>query len=151
MVGTNLTPSTSYNPQNDGQTERVNQWLEGYLRNYVSGKQNAWIKWFHVGEFCYNTTFHMSIGMSPFNSLYGYDASTFIDHIFCDSRAPKAKDWIEESQEILKVLRDNLQVAQNQQKQYADQHRMERQIQVNDLVYLRLQPYKQTTIKDKGS
>ena len=84
----------------------------------------------------------MSIGMYHFKVLYGYDVSTFIDHIFGDSRAPKAKDWIEESQEILKVLRDNLQVAQNQQKQYADQHRMERQFQVNDLVYLRLQPYK---------
>ena len=39
MVGTNLKPSTSYHPQTDGKIERVNQWLEGYLRNYVSGKQ----------------------------------------------------------------------------------------------------------------
>ena len=54
----------------------------------------------------------MSIGMSP-NKIYGYDASNFIDHIFGDSRAPNVKDWIEESQEILKVLKDNLQVAQN--------------------------------------
>ena len=121
------------------------------MRNYVSGQQKSWIKWLHLGEFCYNTTFHMSIGMSPFKALYGYDESNFIDHIFCDSRAPKAKDWIEESQEILKVLKDNLQVAQNQQKQYASQHRVERHFQVNDLVYLRLQPYKQTTIKGKGS
>ena len=37
MVGTNLTPSTRYHPQTDGQTERMNQWLEGYLRNYFSG------------------------------------------------------------------------------------------------------------------
>ena len=50
----------------------------------------------------------------------------------------------------LKVLKDNLQASQNQQKQYADQHRVERQFQVNDLVYLRFHPYKQTTIKDKG-
>ena len=62
-----------------------------------------------------------------------------------------AKDWIEESHEILKVLKDNLQVAQNQQKQYAYQHRMERQLQVNDLVYLRFHPYKQATIKGKDS
>ena len=48
----------------------------------------------------------MSIGMYTFKSLYGYDASTFIDHIFVDIIAPKAKDWIEESQEILKVLRE---------------------------------------------
>ena len=46
----------------------------------------------------------------------------FFYHIFGDSRAPKAKDWIEKSQEILKVLKDNLQVVQNQQKQYANQH-----------------------------
>ena len=30
MVGTNLTPSTSYHPKTDGQIERVNQWFEGY-------------------------------------------------------------------------------------------------------------------------
>ena len=111
-VGTNLTHSTRYHPQTDGQTERVNQWLEGYLRNYVSGQQKAWIKWLHLGEFCYNTTFHMSIGMSPFKALYVYDASSF-----GDSRDPKAKDWIEESQEILKVLKDNLQVSP---KKYVD-------------------------------
>ena len=75
--------------------------------------------------------------MCPLKSLYGYDASTFIDHIFGDSRAPKSKDWIEESQEILKPLKDNLQVSKNQQKQYAGQHRVERNFQVNELVYLR--------------
>ena len=57
---------------------------------------------------------------------------------------------MEESQEILKLLKGNLQVAQNQQKQYADKHREERTFQVDDLVYLRLQPYKQTSLKNNG-
>ena len=92
-----MTPSTSYNPKTNGKTDRVNQWLEVYLINYVSGKLKAWIKWFRLGEFFYNTTFNMSIGMYPLKELYGYYAYTFIDHIFVDSRAPKAKDWIEES------------------------------------------------------
>ena len=48
MVGTDLTPITRYHPQIDGQTGRANQWLEGYLRNYVSGHQKAWIKWLHL-------------------------------------------------------------------------------------------------------
>ena len=68
----------------------------------------------------------MSIGMSPFRELYGYDALTFLDMIFGDSRALKSKYWVEESQEILNLLKDNLQVAQNQQKQYEDRHREER-------------------------
>jgi hypothetical protein len=38
LVGIELTPSTSYHPQIDGQTEIVNKWVEGYLRNYVGGQ-----------------------------------------------------------------------------------------------------------------
>ena len=88
------------------------------------------------------TTFHMSIGMSPFRELYVYYALAFSDMIFGDSRAPKAKYWVEESQEILIILKDNLQVAQNQQKKYADKHREERTFQVDYLVYLRLHSHK---------
>ena len=93
----------------------------------------------------------MSIGMSPFRAPYGYDASNFTNHIFGDSRSPKYNGWIEEIQDILKVLKDNLQASQNQQKQYEYKHRVERHFQVDDLVYLRFHPYKQTTIKGKGS
>jgi hypothetical protein len=97
LVGTELTPSTSYHPQTDGQTENVNKWVEGYLQNYISGQQRAWVKWLHPGEYCYNTTHHMSIGMTPFWALYSYKAMTFADIVFSDSRAPKARDWIQDN------------------------------------------------------
>ena len=67
----------------------------------------------------------MSIGMSPFKVLYGYDAITFVEMIFGDNRAPKATHCVEESQEILNLLKDNLQVAQNKKQQYEDRHREE--------------------------
>jgi hypothetical protein len=38
LVGTTLTPSTSYHPQMDGHNEIVYKWVEGYLRNYVAGQ-----------------------------------------------------------------------------------------------------------------
>ena len=96
MVGIELATSTSYHPQSDGQTEIVNKWVEGYLRNYVAGQQRTWIKWLHLGEYCYNTTYHMSIKMKLFKALYGYEALSFIDLAFRDSRALEAKDWIQE-------------------------------------------------------
>ena len=108
LVGTKLTLSTSYHPQTDGQTEIVNKWLEGYLLNYVSGQQRAWLKWLHLGEYCYNTTHHMSIRISPFYALYGYHPLSFADIMFGPSKAPRAKIWIQESQDILQALKDNM-------------------------------------------
>jgi hypothetical protein len=55
----------------------------------------------------------MSIKMSPFRALYGYDAPSFIDATFGDSRVPGAKDWVEESQRILQSAKENLQSTQN--------------------------------------
>jgi hypothetical protein len=124
LTGTELATSTSYHPQTDGQTEIVNKWVEGYLRNYVGGQQRTWVRWLHMGEYCYNTTYHMSIRMSPFRALYGYDAPSFMETVFGDNRVPGAKDWVEESQRILQSVRENLQSAQNQQKIYADRHRL---------------------------
>jgi hypothetical protein len=88
LVGTALTPSTSYHPQIDGQTKIVNKWVEGYLRNYAAGQQKAWAKCLHLGEYCYNTTQHTSIGMSPFRALYSYDPLSFGEIAFGDNRAP---------------------------------------------------------------
>ena len=95
LVGIELTPSTSYHPQTDGQTEIVNEWIKGYLRNYVSGQQCTWLRWLYLGEYFYNTTYHMSIGMSPFRALYGYEALSFMDLAFDDSKVPRAKETVQ--------------------------------------------------------
>jgi exosome complex RNA-binding protein Rrp4 len=84
----------------------------------------------------------MSIGMTPFRALYGYDGPSFVDLIFGDIWAPKSKDWIQESQDILKTLKHYLQMAQNQKKIYAVRNKIEHTFEVGDLVFLRLQPYK---------
>jgi hypothetical protein len=47
-------------------------------------------------------------------------------------------------------LKDHLQRAQNQQKVQADKNRVDRTFEVGDLVYLRLQPYRQASIKRSG-
>jgi len=96
-------------PQTDGQTEIVNKWLEGYLRNYISAQQRVWVKWIHLGEYYYNTTYHMSIEMTSFKALYRYEPLSFIDTVLGDSRAPRAKDWLQEGQDILRSLKENLQ------------------------------------------
>eukprot|EP00253_Pinus_taeda_P024157 PITA_24157 len=72
----------------------------------------------------------MSIGMSPFYALYGYHPLSFADVMFGDSKAPRAKIWIQESKDILRALKDNMATTQNQQKLYANRGRVERQFEV---------------------
>jgi hypothetical protein len=74
--------------------EIVNKWVEGYLWNYVSRQLKAWVKWLHLGEYCYNMTHHMSIGMPPFKALYSYYPLSFVEILFGNIRAPMVQDWI---------------------------------------------------------
>jgi hypothetical protein len=66
-----------------------------------------------MGEYYYNTTYHMSIRMSPFRALYGYDAPSFVETVFGVSRVPGAKEWVEESQRILRAVKENLQTTED--------------------------------------
>jgi len=94
----------------------VNKWVKGYLRNYVVGKTKAWVKWIYLGEYCYNTNHHLSIGMSPFKYLYSYVPLTFFEIVFGNN------------------------MDQNQHKLYYDRKRVDHTFEVGELVYLRIQP-----------
>lgn len=72
LAGVNLRMSSSYHPQSDGQTERLNQSMETYLRCFVNACPTKWSKWVSLAEFWYNSTHHSTIGRSPFEALYGF-------------------------------------------------------------------------------
>jgi hypothetical protein len=59
-------PLTAYHPQTDGQTERVNQELEEYLRIYINKRQNDCVNWLTIAQFCHNNRSHSATGFSPF-------------------------------------------------------------------------------------
>jgi hypothetical protein len=58
--------STAYHPQTDGQTEHVNQVIEGYLRAFTSRRQDNWDDLLPSGEFHYNNSQHSSTQQTPF-------------------------------------------------------------------------------------
>ena len=70
-LGTRLTFSTAYHPQIDGQSERTIQILEDMLRGCVLNFKGLWDRHLPLVEFAYNNSFQSSIGMAPFEALYG--------------------------------------------------------------------------------
>lgn len=71
LAGVELRLSSAYHPQSDGQTERVNQCMETFLRCFANATPSKWYDFLHLAEFWYNPACHSSINRSPFQALYG--------------------------------------------------------------------------------
>jgi len=72
LSDTQLLMSSSYHPQTDSQTERLNQCLEAFLRCTVHACPKEWAKWISLAEYWYNTSFHIALVTTPFQVLYGH-------------------------------------------------------------------------------
>jgi hypothetical protein len=69
--GTNLNFSTTYHPQSDGQTERVNRVIEDMIKMYVMDKPSKWEDYLNLVEFSCNNGYQSSLNMIPLEALYG--------------------------------------------------------------------------------
>jgi hypothetical protein len=89
--------STAFHPRTDGQTERMNRWIEDYLRHFVSARQNDWSTLLPVAEFAHNSWKHESTTYTPHQLITGINPSVSIT--IPDDAVPIA-------QERLKILLD---------------------------------------------
>jgi len=126
LVDTKLLMSSAYHPQTDGQTERVNQCLEMYLRCAVHEAPKQWKSWLALAELWYNSNYHTSLGCSPFKALYGYDPELGTMLPTSDLPQSSASEFLQTRDTQLAVLKDHLAKAQNRMKLQADRHRSDR-------------------------
>ncbi|RVW13442.1 Transposon Tf2-2 polyprotein [Vitis vinifera] len=146
LQGTTLKFSSAYHPQTDGQTEIVNKMVEQYLRCFSGDKPKGWVKWLPLAEWWYNTNIHASTKLSPFESVYGYPPPKLIPYTPGTTQLQEVENTLKTRDEIIRILRTNLQLAQDRMKKFADIKRTARSFNIGDLVYLRLQPYKQQSV-----
>jgi len=73
LLGIQMELSTAYHLQTNGQTERINQELEQYLRVFIDHRQEQWSDWLGMAEFAYNNKIHAATKISPFKANYSQD------------------------------------------------------------------------------
>jgi hypothetical protein len=146
LAGVSLNMSSAYHPQSDGQTERVNQCLETFLRCFVNACPNKWVEWIYLAEFWYNSSWHSALGFSPFQVLYGYAPRHFGVDASSVSPVSSLQDWIQEKGLMTDLVKQHLARAQRRMKTQADKKCSERSFEVGEMVYLKLQPYVQSSL-----
>jgi hypothetical protein len=112
-MGTKLDFSSAYHPQTDGQTERVNQILEDMLRACVLTNGKDWEQSLPYAEFSYNNGYQASLGMSPFEALYGRKCRTPLMWSEVGERALVGPALIKEAEERVADIREKLRAAQS--------------------------------------
>jgi hypothetical protein len=133
--------NTTYHSQSDGQTERVNQCLENYVRCMTFMKPKKWSSWLALAEWLYNTNYHSSWKCSPFEALYGC-CPPLLSEVMIPCPTSPALEFLSHKNDMIQKLKQNLAQAQARIKKYADNKRSERQFVAGDMVYLRLQPFR---------
>lgn len=87
--------------------------------------------------------------MTPFEAMYGHPPPTLLSYVPGTISNATADQVLRSRDQIIQLLKSNLNEAQNRMKQFADKKRIERTFEVDDWVYQKLQPYRQKGIAMK--
>ena len=104
--------------------------------------KDYWVKHLSLVEFAYNNNYQASIGMAPYEALYGRKCKTLICWNEVGERKFNSEELIKVSTEKIQVVRERLKVAQDRQKSYTDTRRKDLEFEVDDMVFLKVGPWK---------
>jgi len=136
MLGIESKLSTAFHPQTDGQTKRVNQELEQYLRMFIDHRQEQWSDWLGMVEFAYNNKTHSSTKVSPFKANYGQDPRMGFE-MRRKGKYKGVEKFVTKMKEIQEEAKAVLGKAQEEMKKYTDKKRGEvDDYKIEDLVML---------------
>lgn len=150
LQGTQLSMSSVYHSQIDGQSEVTNRTLEQYLRCYVHQNPRRWEDFIPWAEYWYNTTYHASTKCTPFELVYGCPSPSLTSYPEGDSPNAEVDHELKEQDIMLQELKQILGASIRRMKEYYDKNRREEEFAVGDWVFLKLRPYRQKSISQKA-
>jgi hypothetical protein len=104
LQGVFLSFSTAYHPQ----SKAVNKYVKNCLRCMVGDKPKELVSWLHLGEYCYNTSFHHSTKLTPFEAMYGYSPPRLLTYMPGTTKLAAIENQLYTRDQILQLLKENL-------------------------------------------
>jgi hypothetical protein len=118
----------------------VNQILKDMLTACDLQYERSWDKSLPYAEFSYNNSYQESLKMAPFEMMYGRRCRTPLFWNETGEQKDFRPDILQEAEKQVRMVRENLRVAQSRQKNYAHHRRRELSFEVKDFVYLKVSP-----------
>jgi len=136
LLGIQTKLSTAYHLQTDGQTKRINQELEQYLRVFINHRQEQWPDWLGTAEFAYNNKIHTATKNLLFKVNYRQDLRMGFEGRR-KGKYEAAGKFVKKIRKIQEEAKAALEKAQEEMKKFADRKREEgEEYKVGDLVLL---------------
>jgi len=142
-LGIKIHLSSAYHSQTDGQSERTIHSLEDLLRACVLEDSGNWDKYLPLIEFTYNNNFHSSIGMTPYEALYGRKCRTPLCWFEFRENLLLSPELIQQIINKIRMIQAKLKTTQNRQKSYANKRRRPLEFLEGDYVFLKVTPIKE--------
>jgi hypothetical protein len=141
-LGTKLNLSTTFHPQTDGEYERTIQILEDLLRAYILEFEGSWEDQLSLVEFTYNNNYQATIGMAPYEALYGRKCRTSLCWEELGEKQLIGPKLVQINTENIKIVKDRMKAAQDRQKSYADNRMRPLEFGIGKKVFLKVTPWK---------
>jgi hypothetical protein len=145
-LGTRLDMSTAFHSQTDGQSERVIQVLEDLLRACVLEFGGNWEEHMTLVEFMYKNSHQATIGMAPYEALYGRRCRTPLCWEEIGDQKLYGTELVQVTMEKVRTIRDRIKAAQDRQKKYVDVRRRPLEFSMGDQVFLKVGMEEHVTI-----
>ena len=110
--------------------------MEDMMRACVLTYGKDWEKSLSYAQFSYNNSYQASLGMSPFEALYGRKCRTLLTWLEVGERTLLGHAFIKQAEDRVVEIREKLKEAQSRQKIYSDKRRRDLSFAVGDFVYL---------------
>ena len=124
LLGLNHRLTTAFRPQVDGQTERMNQVLEQYLRCYINHEQNNWVEKLPCAQLAYNTAYNESTRLTPAYANFGFTPDAYHDARKPETINPAAIIKSDDLKNLHNELRTELEFVRKRMQRYYDPKRV---------------------------
>jgi hypothetical protein len=124
-IGMKPRMSTQFYPETDGQTERVNQTMEAFLREFVNLEMSDWVELVPMAEVAYNNSRTTATRHSPFYANYRFHPNSGISQLRTDTLPVSSKPYGHWITAIHDDCRHTLETTHETIKKYADRDRAE--------------------------